>query len=1072
MEIEVSFSGADLAATERIQRRYASPQFDAILEQVSANHSFVKARGVPALPMGYLIIVPPTFETGIQPFADWKSRMGYHVTVVTTAVTGSTNTQIKAYIQNAYATWSVPPTYVLLVGDVNYIPGFQGSDTGSVSDLYYTTMDAGNYFPDLMIGRISVANTTQLATVVGKQLDYEQVTWPDTSWIKKATFMASTDNHTVSEGTHNYCINNYLLPAGYICDKLYTYTYGATTQDVKDSLNAGRSLAVYSGHGYETGWADGPPFSPTDVNSLVNLDMYPFVMSHACLTGDFETSECFAETWIRAPGKGGLNFWGASTYTYWDEDDILEKRMFQAAFDEGTYHYAGMTNQALLYLYDYYGGSGRTQYYFEAYNVHGDPSIFLHTEEPRDFNVTHETAVTVGYAQVHVSVILRGTPAANALVCLLKEGEVFESAYTDMSGSATIDVSTTTPGFLDITVTGHNGIPYQDQIVVIVPDGPYMVLHDEAIADVAGGNGDGNIDVGETIDLQIAGKNVGVEVSQGVTATLTTTDPMVTITDGDESFGDVNPDEVVWCADDFDFEVDLMCEDGHTVPFTVTFQDTAANSWDYTLNMVVNAPKMLFDSFALDDGAGNGDGIADPGETVNFDVTLLNDGHHVGENVSVTLHSADAYCSVTQPTSSYPNILPGNTGINLAPFTFEIDPSCPIGHTVLVNVDIYREGSLVDADQFAFTVSKIPVLIVDLDETHNSAGAISAALTALGIEHETTMSWPTRFDLHANLFICLGIFYDNTELTLTQANELIAFLQAGGNVYMEGGDCWYYDDNADVYSPYFGITADSDGTSDTGTIVGQPGTIAEGLSFQYTGDNNWMDHLGTMSGSKLIFRNQSPVYGNGVSHDTGTYRTIGVSFEFGGLSDGMGGTKLEWMEEIVHYLVAPEPAAHLQARKGTVNLGAGNVANVFYVNGSAGNAERVVTVGTGQALTGTLDAPPAGPNPARFAMYVWLGEPDASNLSPQPLNLGDMVYGTFIASSDGTTPFKVFNNIGRVTQLGEADYPSSPAPCTLFHKGGGFNNSITATFQGFILDDGSAANKPASITNAIILKVQ
>ena len=42
-------------------------------------------------------------------------------------------------------------------------------------------------------------------------------------------------NYQISEGTHNHVISNYLDPNGYITDKLYQVTYGATTQDVRDS---------------------------------------------------------------------------------------------------------------------------------------------------------------------------------------------------------------------------------------------------------------------------------------------------------------------------------------------------------------------------------------------------------------------------------------------------------------------------------------------------------------------------------------------------------------------------------------------------------------------------------------------------------------------------------------------------------------------------------------------------------------------------------------------------------------------------------------------------------------------
>ncbi|MFH1999952.1 MAG: C25 family cysteine peptidase, partial [Planctomycetota bacterium] len=935
VSFEVTYQNADLEATERIQKRYASPAFEDILKEHVANYAPKSGRDAIPLPVGYLIITHTTFAAGIQALADWKDHIGFDVTVATTAQTGTTSSQIKAYIQNAYNTWVNPPQFVLFVGDSNFIPGFTGGETYSITDLDYSLMDSSDFLPDLLLGRFSVATTAQLQNVLDKVLGYEQADWTYSSWIKKACFLASVDNYTISEGTHNYVINNFLNPAGYASDKLYQVTYGATTQDVKNSLNNGRSLCVYSGHGSTTSWGDGPPFSQSDVNSLTNMDMYPVVCSHACLTGNYETTECFAETWQRAAGKGSVVFWGSSPSTYWDEDDILEKGMFATGFTDGSYHIAGMTNGGLMAVNNFYGGAGRTEYYYEAYHVFGEPSMLLRTEEPQNMDVTHASTITIGSAQLNVSVLLGGNPVQNALVHAAKDIEVDVTMYTDAAGNVTLPISSTTPGNMDLVVTSQNGIPYEGNVIVIVPTGPYVVLDDYAIDDTAGNN-DGNIDIGESIGLDVAGKNVGIETSYGVTATLTTSDALITITDGTETFGDIAPDTIVWCADDFDFDVSPLCEDGHLASFTVTFTDTASNSWDYALNLVVNAPKVVYDSYSLDDVVGNGDGIADPGETLNFDVVLLNDGHHVAENVTIDIHTSDAYCNITQGSSAYANILPGNTASNSATLVAEILASTPVGHNVVVNADIYRNGTLVGTAQFSFIVSKIPVLIIDLDENHNSAPAMEATLTGFGVTYEKVQSWPASFDLYGSLFICLGIYSDNTELSSNQATALVSFMQAGGNVYMEGGDCWYYDDYADTYAPSFGIDGLEDGTSDTGTIVGQTGTIAHGLTYQYNGDNGWMDHLGALTGASLIFKNQSPSYGNGVAYDAGTHKAIGVSFEFGGLVDNTS-TKADWMGKILEFLEIADLS--LTADSATISEATGGSVN-FSLNAAPENAGR------------------------------------------------------------------------------------------------------------------------------------
>jgi hypothetical protein len=44
--------------------------------------------------------------------------------------------------------------------------------------------------------------------------------------------------------------------------------------------------------------------------------------------------------------------------------------------------------------------------------------------------------------------------------------------------------------------------------------------------------------------------------------------------------------------------------------------------------------------------------------------------------------------------------------------------------------------------------------------------------------------------------------------------------------------------------------------------------------------------------------------------------------------------------------------------------------------------------------------------------------------------------------------------------------------CIVFSKASGLSNPMTVTFQGIILDACSAAEKPASVTNAVMLEVQ
>jgi hypothetical protein len=388
--LHVELPGSDMVMTALSIDRYATPSFETTYNTLFTNAGALQGTGHASPKQeGYLIIVGDALYDAIQPLADWKTSMGLATTVTKTSEIpgGATKEHIKTYIVDAYNNWSVPPAYVLLVGDVDSIPTWTGTDTGTCTDLYYVTIDAGNYFADVIISRFPGQTPDQITNMVDKTLYYEEGQYSNSSWIHKAAFMASNDNYGVSEGTHNYVIDNYMIPNNYTCDKLYCHTYGATAAQVTAALDDGRSLAIYSGHGSETSWADGPPYSQANVNALTNDGMYPLVCSHACLTCQFTVGECFGETWLRASHKGGLAFWGATDYSYWDEDDILERSMFKAWWIDNIETIGGMTNMGLYYLYQYYGGGGMSQYYFEEYNVLGDSSVVVqrgttHTNTP------------------------------------------------------------------------------------------------------------------------------------------------------------------------------------------------------------------------------------------------------------------------------------------------------------------------------------------------------------------------------------------------------------------------------------------------------------------------------------------------------------------------------------------------------------------------------------------------------------------------------------------------------------------------------------------------------------------
>lgn len=367
IDVQVTFQGGSPMPQNRPAKQ---------LRHIVLNPDLLDA--APRAAGNFLIIAGNPFATAIGPFAAAKTAQGYTVATWTAPV-GATAAQIKTYIQTQWTNPETAPEYVLLVGDTNTIPNWIGQGEGTPNtDLQYVCMDGtSDWMPDIGLGRMSVRSTAQLDAVVAKTLYLENGPLADPGYLLRAVFMASEDNYTISEGTHEWVITNYMDKENFESDRLYSHTYHATTQQVRDAFNAGRIFGIYSGHGDTDYWADGPVFTQADVNGLFNADMYSFVCSFACLTGNYVDTECFSETWLLAPQKGGAAVLASSTYSYWTEDDVLEKKLFAVLYDDYIRELGPCLNLTKLHYLQQMGSGPTTRRYFEMYNLLGDPALAI-----------------------------------------------------------------------------------------------------------------------------------------------------------------------------------------------------------------------------------------------------------------------------------------------------------------------------------------------------------------------------------------------------------------------------------------------------------------------------------------------------------------------------------------------------------------------------------------------------------------------------------------------------------------------------------------------------------------------
>ncbi len=226
------------------------------------------------------------------------------------------------------------------------------------------------------------------------------------------------------------------------------------------------------------------------------------------------------------------------------------------------------------------------------------------------------------------------------------------------------------------------------------------------------------------------------------------------------------------------------------------------------------------------------------------------------------------------------------------PFVLSASPDAPLGHLARIVVTA-TDADGVTESSFDIPIGRFHYLVWDPSPDTSSGPTIASFLAGMGFSGAYVQQLPTeRLDDYQTVWVSLGIYSNNFVIGANspEALAVINYLNDGGCVYMEGGDTWYYDPQIGGHNfrAAFGISALEDGTSDCGPVNGRDGTFTKGMHFSYAGENEWIDRLAPASGDALlVLENGSPIYGLGVAYDPGPYRTVGTSFELGGLNDGL-----------------------------------------------------------------------------------------------------------------------------------------------------------------------------------------
>jgi CubicO group peptidase (beta-lactamase class C family) len=332
--------------------------------------------------------------------------------------------------------------------------------------------------------------------------------------------------------------------------------------------------------------------------------------------------------------------------------------------------------------------------------------------------------------------------------------------------------------------------------------------------------------------------------------------------------------------------------------------------YEYAANLV-----SVFDHEWQDSGE---DGHADPGDTIDLTVSILNSWRDFS-TVEVSLSSNDPFITLIDTSSSYGEIQTDSIRDNSHdPFILWVDDLAPL-HRCTLNVDIMAD-SLNFSHSILIMIGIPPVLVMDDDGGNTYETYFTESLDRMGVlydlkESEEGITSSFMSDYEALIWLTGD---NSSPIDSTDALMLSDYLNSGGNLFITGqdvegcADTSFYQDylhaslREDSIRPFFVVGVDGD-------------PIGHELTFLITGpqgaDNQVTPSIiSPIGGADSIFGYQ---LGGccGVKYED-TYKVVYLSFGFEAINPPSKGDSLmlriiSWYVGVEEEIVQQDPSANL-----------------------------------------------------------------------------------------------------------------------------------------------------------------
>jgi hypothetical protein len=297
-----------------------------------------------------------------------------------------------------------------------YVDPWQGEVDSS---NLLATIIGNDTVPDVYIGRFPVNTNTEMATMVGKIIDYE--TAPFAAWKKNVLFIADNifdpagnfialsegiisdyvDPNPVYNPIRLYQDDGDGVPNGFDfgCVSANSPECNAMTAAIIDAFDDGALLVNYVGHASVFYWSKELIFINDDIPLLNNPTRLPFVLSMTCLDGHwtYPNNPSLVYKLLTTPGKGAVGTFSATGLGVATGHDPLQRGFYASLMEDGNWQAGPASTSGKLALW----ATASNQDIAQTFMIFGDPALGIHSA----FGVSMTPVNSSGHGKPNTEVV-------------------------------------------------------------------------------------------------------------------------------------------------------------------------------------------------------------------------------------------------------------------------------------------------------------------------------------------------------------------------------------------------------------------------------------------------------------------------------------------------------------------------------------------------------------------------------------------------------------------------------------------------------------------------------------------